>query len=311
MQFVEIDQQGKVRNAGYAPYLDYRPLRDEEKSLVASVLEREWKNVDLGSMAVSYAITNLVHNHFNEVKNRTEDAINRTINAVQDRLIKEINYWDHRAEDLRAQELAGRENARINSAKARARADELQARLARRLGELEKERQMSPLPPVVIGGAIVIPADLIEKLGGYAKADAKTFARETAEVEEAAMQAVMAMERDLGYNPRDVSKDKCGYDIESALPEGGKLRFIEVKGRIEGAETVTITKNEILTALNKPEDYLLAIVEVPSTEKIMERQADKCAVRYVLTPFNKEPDFGVTSVNYSIRDLLKRAVPMR
>ena len=89
------------------------------------------------------------------------------------------------------------------------------------------------------------------------------------------------------------------------------MRFIEVKGRIEGAETVTITKNEILTALNKPEDYLLAIVEVPSTEKIMERQADKCAVRYVLTPFNKEPDFGVTSVNYSIRDLLKRAVPMR
>lgn len=311
MQFVEIDQQGEVRNAGYAPYLDYRPLRDEEKSFVASVLEKEWKNVDLESMAVSYAITHLVHNHFHEVKNRTEEAINRTINAVKDRLIKEINYWDHRAEELRSQELAGRENARINSAKARARADELQARLARRLGELEKGRQMSPLPPVVIGGAIVIPAGLIEKLGGYAKADAKTFARETIEVEEAAMQAVMAMERDLGYNPRDVSKEKCGYDIESALPEGGKLRFIEVKGRIVGAETVTITKNEILTALNKPEDYLLAIVEVPSTEKIMERQADKCAVRYVLSPFNKEPDFGVTSVNYSIRDLLKRAVPMR
>ncbi len=311
MQFVEIDQQGKVRNAGYAPYLDYRPLREEEKSLVASVLEKEWKNVDLESMAVSYAITNLVHNHFHEVKNRSEDAINRTINAVKDRLIKEINYWDHRAEDLRAQELAGRENARLNSAKARARADELQARLARRLGELEKERQMSPLPPVVIGGAIVIPAGLIERLGGYAKAGAETFARETADVEEAAMQAVMAMECSLGYSPRDVSKEKCGYDIESALPEGGKLRFIEVKGRIEGAETVTITKNEILTALNKPEDYFLAIVEVPATEKIMERLADKCAVRYVLTPFNKEPDFGVTSVNYSIRDLLKRAVPMR
>jgi len=98
MQFVEIDQQGEVRNAGYAPYLDYRPLRDEEKSLVASVLEKEWKNVDLESMAVSYAITHLVHNHFHEVKNRTEEAINRTINAVKDRLIKEINYWDHRAE---------------------------------------------------------------------------------------------------------------------------------------------------------------------------------------------------------------------
>jgi Domain of unknown function (DUF3883) len=34
-----------------------------------------------------------------------------------------------------------------------------------------------------------------------------------------------------------------------------------VKGRISGAETVTVTKNEILYSLNKPDDYILAIVE--------------------------------------------------
>ena len=30
---VEIDSQGNTRNAGYAPYLDYRPLTEEERAL--------------------------------------------------------------------------------------------------------------------------------------------------------------------------------------------------------------------------------------------------------------------------------------
>ena len=34
-----------------------------------------------------------------------------------------------------------------------------------------------------------------------------------------------------------------------------------MKGRVQGASTVTVTKNEVLTSLNKPEDYILAIVE--------------------------------------------------
>lgn len=41
----------------------------------------------------------------------------------------------------------------------------------------------------------------------------------------------------------------------------GRLRFIEVKGRVRGATTVTVTKNEILTALNKPDDFILTVVE--------------------------------------------------
>lgn len=42
----------------------------------------------------------------------------------------------------------------------------------------------------------------------------------------------------------------------------GKPRFIDVKGRVTDARTVTITKNKILTALNKPKDCLLALVVV-------------------------------------------------
>ena len=72
------------------------------------------------------------------------------------------------------------------------------------------------------------------------------------------MDAVMQVERTLGFVPRDVSKQKCGYDIESAITQEGRLRFIEVKGRVKGATSVTVTKNEILTALNKTEDFILA-----------------------------------------------------
>ena len=57
-----------------------------------------------------------------------------------------------------------------------------------------------------------------------------------------------------------MSAENLGYDVESAIPNSGLLRFIEVKGRARGAKFVTITKNEILTGLNKPEDFILALV---------------------------------------------------
>ncbi len=69
------------------------------------------------------------------------------------------------------------------------------------------------------------------------------------------MVATMEAERRLRFVPRDVSAEKYGYNIELSIPGTGCLRFIEAKGRVKGAKTVTITKNEILTALNKPEDF--------------------------------------------------------
>ena len=109
----------------------------------------------------------------------------------------------------------------------------------------------------------------------------------------------MQVERGLGFEPVDRETDKLGYDVESRVPGTGKLRFIEVKGRVQGAPTVTVTKNEVLTSLNKPEDYILAIVEFldGGTEQ----------VHYLRRPFRREPDFGVTSINYDLPELLARA----
>ncbi|WP_240695866.1 DUF3883 domain-containing protein [Candidatus Chloroploca sp. Khr17] len=51
-----------------------------------------------------------------------------------------------------------------------------------------------------------------------------------------------------------------------AFPAEGRLRFIEVKGRIHSATSVIVAKNESLTALNKPDAFILALVEVPPAE---------------------------------------------
>jgi superfamily II DNA or RNA helicase len=301
MQFIEIHNSGHVRNAGYAPYLDYRPVVDNERALLTNTLEADWLTTDLESKILEYAVTELVPYHLAEVQRRRQELVSRTLAAVKDRLTKEINYWDHRAEELKLQELAGRTNARINSGKARQRADELQGRLQKRMEELEQERQLSPLPPVVIGGALIVPQGLLDQMKGARQVEPAQFAHETAKIEKLAMEAVILAEKGLGYEPRDVSGEKCGYDVESRIPGTGKLRFIEVKGRARGAQTVTITKNEILTAFNKPEDFILALVEV---------DGDQAGPRYLRSPFQREPDFGVTSINYDFGDLLSRsAVP--
>lgn len=322
LQFVEMDQKNNVRNAGYAPYLDYRPLSQEEHALLENELQQNWLKGDLEATATTYAITHLVKQHFDEVKNRKEALVVKTIGAVKDRLTKEIGYWDHRANELKAQEQSGKKNAKMNSDKARKRADELQTRLAKRLEELQQERMISTIPPVVIGGALIVPGGLLARLSGVRRSDPSTFAHETKCVEQAAMLAVMDAESSLGNAPRDVSAEKCGYDIESLLQDGqGKLRFIEVKGRIAGAKTVTVSKNEILTALNKPEDFILALVEVPPTDTFQDADPWKvsetntpyanlyngCKVFYIRKPFVSEPDFGVTSVNYDIKELLSHA----
>ncbi len=299
MQFVEMSEGGNTSVAGSAPYLDYRPLTDGERSLVASHLEQGWLTNDLESKALSYAVSELVPGHLGEVKRRKEELGSKTMAAVKERLTKEINLWDHRAEQLKIQEQAGRENAKLNSAKARQRADELQARLRKRMSELEQERRLAPLPPVILGGALVIPIGLLARLSGRDAAVIEATAKETTRVERIAMDAVMEAERRLGYEPVDVGSKKLGYDVESRIPNSGRLRFIEVKGRAAGADTVTVTYNEIRYALNKPDDFILAIVEVESDTA--------STPRYIRRPFGREPDFGVASVNYKRAEILERA----
>ena len=295
MLYVEIDAAGNARHLHYAPYLDYRPLAQDEPS-VEAILERPecaWINREMEQKAQAYAVAHVVPEHLAQVRDPKLALIAKTEAAVKDRLTKEISYWDHRAEQLKLQEKAGVSGARLNSDEARKRADALQTRLHKRLHELQLEAQLSPLPPVVLGGLLVVPQGLVDAMAG------RRSPVDTQKVAARARAIVMEVERGLGYEPTDREFDKLGYDIESRMPGTGRLRFIEVKGRASGAATITVTKNEILYSLNKPDDFILAIVEF--------LDGGRHRVRYLHHPFQREPDFGVTSVNYDFAKLLVRA----
>ena len=300
MLYIELDAEGAMRHVHYAPYLDYRPLADGEPG-VDSLLARPecaWINRDLEQKAQGYAVAHVVPEHLAEVRDGKLSLIAKTEAAVKDRLTKEIAYWDHRAEQLKLQEQAGKPNARLNSGEARKRADILQSRLQKRLEELKLEARISPLPPVILGGLLVVPMGLLASMAGQAVV-APTPPIDTQASAARARAIVMEVERRLGFEPTDREFEKLGYDIESRIPGTGKLRFLEVKGRVSGAPTITVTRNEILYSLNKPDDFILAIVEFLDT--------DAYQVHYIRRPFHREPDFGVTSVNYDFPDLLSRS----
>jgi hypothetical protein len=297
MLYVELDATGQARHLHYAPYLDYRPLRPGELDLDRLLAHPAcaWINRDLEQQAVRHAIAHVVPQHLQEVRGRRLGWIDKTRAAVQDRLTKEIGYWDHRAEELKLQEQAGKPNARLNSQEARRRADDLQGRLQKRLEQLDLEAQVSALPPVVLGGLVVLPTGLLAHLTGQ-PLPTLLPAVDTQAVAARARAIVMDVERQLGYEPVDREYEKLGYDIESRDPRMSCLRFLEVKGRAAGTTTITVTKNEILYSLNKPDDFILAIVE------FLPNEAQR--VHYVRRPFQREPDFGVTSVNYDFAELL-------
>jgi superfamily II DNA or RNA helicase len=299
MLYVELDSAGNARHLHYAPYLDYRPLKDDEPGIDSFLARAEanWISRELEQKAQGHAIATVVPEHLEEVRSRKLELIAKTEAAVKERLTKEISYWDHRAEELKLQEQAGRPNARLNSDEARKRADALQGRLEKRMTELKLEGQISPLPPVVLGGLLVVPIGLISAMTGKRSAVPVELADRQAAAARA-RSVIMEIERRLGFEPVDREFEKLGYDIESRVPGTGKLRFIEVKGRISGADTITVTKNEILYSLNKPEDFILAIVEFTEAGE---------RVHYLRKPFQREPDFGVTSVNYDFAELLAKA----
>ena len=98
---------GNTTNAGPGPV---SRLSAADRRRVSSCLRKHCRRPigfasDLESQAMEHAAIHLVPQHLDEVRHRKEELIDKTKAAVQDRLTKEINYWDHRAAQLKDQEL--------------------------------------------------------------------------------------------------------------------------------------------------------------------------------------------------------------
>ena len=293
-EFVEIDERGEVGSAGWAPYLDLRPIEVQERELLTAT-HLSWVREDAAKRAEQYAVAEAVPKHREEVRQRTEDRVERTRKAVTERLEAQIRHWDHRAQQLKEQELAGKK-PRLNSTRARARADDLRDRLKSRLSVLNQEVQIAAGPPRTVGGALVVPHGLLERLSG--EQDSSTDgAATTKRTERAAVDAVLRVEEQLGREPERAPPSTKGYDIESR-GSAGELLFIAVKGRIEGTEAVTVKRSEIGVGLNKPDTFVLALVIVPVN-------GDAPGVRYLRRPFEDigEPRFASVSETFSFEKL--------
>lgn len=319
IHMVEIAAHGEIRHAGYAAHLDYDPLPTEARPLADSIKAQAWLADNIEHQALSYATQKLAPEHLAEVQERRERESKKALKAVHERLTKEIHRLTNRAVELDAEVQKGKQ-PQMQPLKMRRTAEELKARLTKRTAELENQRHIASNPPRLLAAALVLPIGLLRS-AGIADAlpppavDGNTAAppppplpdekdpEAIKRVELAAMEAVMQAERDLGRGVRDVSADKYGYDVESYPRTGqeGEWRFIEVKGRIPGAKTVTVTSNEVHTALNKGDKFFLAICIVDG------ESVD--GPHYVRQPFTREPEPFATSIQYDLKELLAMATP--
>ncbi len=300
IQFVEITPEGTALNAGWAPHLDLEPLEPADAPLIRDLLEAPWIARDLEALALGCASARLVPEHFDEVRGRRERHVDKTLAAVRERLVKEISFWSDRYLELQ-QDLSAGKDVRLTLENVRRTVDELSARLQVRTQELEALRHVVSSTPVVVGGALVVPAGLLAHRKGAPGWSADATERQR--IERLAMQAVIDAERARGHTVIDVSHEKCGWDLTSLPPAiGGRLpapRHIEVKGRAKGAGTITVTRNEVLYGLNQTDEFVLAVVLVEGNRTE--------GPYYVARPFSQEPDWAVSSINLDLNELLSRA----
>src|SRR5712692_1015525 len=199
LQFVHLTEDGAAVDGGPAPYLDCRPITPEERALVDDAITAPWLSEGIENRALGYAIATLVPEHLAEVKHRRLGEIDKVEREVRARLTREINYWDSRAARLREEERAGKEQ-RINASNAEATAQRLVERLHKRQGELDRERQIAALPPVLRGAALIVPRGLLDSKAGATRMPEPrpdSFSEDPAAramIEKLAMETVMAAE---------------------------------------------------------------------------------------------------------------------
>ncbi|MEU9164490.1 helicase-related protein [Streptomyces sp. NPDC048424] len=283
--YVCVQPDGTAQPAGPAPYLDLSLPTGPDPGqhtaparAVAAELSSAWLAEGVEKIARDWAVEHGLPEHRADVVARVIPAVERTRKLVRRRLMAQMNYWDGESIKLAEAQAAGR-RIRVSPATARERALSLEARLERREADLDLEAQVNVHLPQIVSAALVLPASVLPGPAGAPPAP-DGFASDTAVTERRAVDAVLAAERRLGRVPEEMPHSNKGFDIRSLMPDG-HLLFIEVKGRVLGADTFTVTTSEVGCAKNAEPRYRLALVAVdPDTPDGSNDQ-----VRYVLDPF--------------------------
>ena len=240
LQFVRVGADGNAAFAGWAPHLDLEPLPSAERSLLKDVLTAPWIAAGQEARALALAAGTLVPEHYGEVAHRRITHVEKTLAAVHERLSKEIGFWQDRWMKLKEDGEAGKD-VRLNLDNARRTIADLESRLDGRKKELQAMRHVVNGTPVVLGGALIVPAGLMNRLRGDEPADpvASTFAADAAarkRIEQLAMNAVRRAEEARGCRVVDVSAAKCGWDLTSYPPDRRRQAAATASHRSEGPD---------------------------------------------------------------------------
>jgi hypothetical protein len=161
-------------------------------------------------------------------------------------------------------------------------AQSLEKRLDDRMAQLDKMALLVATPAVIRGTAIVSPERLLQAHSSDAASIDNVpavFARNTEEVERRAVELALASERQLGRIPVEQARNNPGYDIRSTDGKGNVF-FLEVKGRVKGADEFIITANEVIFAQTQQERHRLVLVEVDPNNP------ESDAIRYIDDAFS-------------------------
>lgn len=255
--YAEVSEGGVVSVAVAPPYLDYESPRPDEAPKIRRILNLPLVKTRHDREVKTWAYREGLIPRKREIQERLDEENSRAAIQVKQRLTAEINYWEGQYTDLLDAERSGKPG-KIKSETALARARAYEEQLKERLTALQDQTSLKALPATIRGVALVIPSRLLED---EYSAHTHHHARETEEVDQRAVAAAMRAERSLGRIPTEMPHNNPGYDIRSETPSG-EVYFIEVKGRIEGGDTFTVTQGEIAEAQTQGDRHRLALVRV-------------------------------------------------
>lgn len=268
--YLRINPDGTTVNAGPAPYLDFDPLPDgiSVQQVRENLGEPNWLGADPADTAKTTVTEAMLRPLLAGTKKRIIPELDRVERLVTERLTEQQNYLAKQAAEAqdRQRQIDAGEATKPPSKSHAALMDqirELGSRLSNRKAELTLQRRLTPIPPRVEATALILPAGFLQLLQGDSHEAVHQHAKDTEEVDRRAIAATLAAERTLGRIPEEMAHNNPGFDIRSRLPGSSEPSvIIEVKGRISGSDTFTLTQREALTGKNTEKHHRLVLVEV-------------------------------------------------
>lgn len=255
--YLQVGPDGQPRVTQSPPYLDYEAPDGSELARIGRLRQADWVKADHARLVGRYVMDGMRQQlaALTEAKERDNRHV---LDQVTSRLNAELDYWYGQYNACVEDERNGKPHKTMTSTRALKHIKDLEQRLAERTRELSEPVRFMMRPPLVRGTALVVPEHVIEPAH-----QAPRHAKDTREVDDRAIEKVKATEEALGRRPQVMPHNNKGYDIKS-VDRDGVTYFIEVKGRIDlpGADTFTVTANEVAFAKTQGERHRLAIVMV-------------------------------------------------